>query len=76
MTLEREGLAPKRLYSLAQAADYLGCSQRTVQRLVAANTLPVKYMPVAESQARPKPVFEVRDLDAYIDALPSERTAS
>lgn len=63
-----EALNVKRLYSLSEAAVYLGVSERQVSRLRSAGDLPVRYI-------GNKPVYDVTDLDAYVDALPSERAS-
>lgn len=66
--IRAEALNVKRLYSLSEASVYLGVSERQVSRLRASGDLPVRYLGT-------KPVYDVADLDAFIDALPSERSA-
>lgn len=67
MTTEVRHLA-KRLYSLSEAATYLGVTERQVSRLRAQGDLPVKYLGT-------KPLYDVADLDIYVDSLPSERAS-
>jgi excisionase family DNA binding protein len=42
---ERPGITARRLYSRRQAAEYLGCSIDTVDRLAASGELPRLYLP-------------------------------
>lgn len=56
----------KRLYSLSEAATYLGVTERQVSRLRAQGDLPVRYLGT-------KPLYDVNDLNRYIDSLPSEK---
>lgn len=58
----------KRLYSLAEAATYLGVTSRQISRLRAQGDLPVRYLGT-------KPLYDVEDLDRLVDALPAERSA-
>lgn len=59
----------KRGYSEADAATYLGIGERTLRQLVTEQTIPVHY------RGRTK-LYDVRDLDAYFDSLPTERSGS
>jgi len=56
----------KRGYSKHQAATYLGCSTRTIDRLHRRGHLPAKKL-------GKKTLFDKRDLDAYWDAIPDSR---
>jgi excisionase family DNA binding protein len=53
---------PRLLITKAEAADQLGVSVRTVERLIAAGRLPLVHV---EGAAR----LRVADLEAYVDAL-------
>ena len=53
---------PRLLITKAEAADQLGVSVRTVERLIAARRLPLVHV---EGAAR----LRVADLEAYVDAL-------
>jgi excisionase family DNA binding protein len=53
---------PRLLITKAEAADQLGVSVRTVERLIAAGRLPLVHV---EGAAR----VRVADLEAYVDAL-------
>lgn len=59
----------KRGFSEADAAAYLGISERTLRQLVVDATIPVRY------RGRTK-LYDVRDLDAFFDSLPTERSGS
>lgn len=57
----------KRLYSIAETAEYLGIAVQTLRnRLTRTTTNPFPIKPIRGSG---KPVFDVRDLDEYIDNL-------
>jgi excisionase family DNA binding protein len=56
----------KRGFSVRQAAEYLGCSERLVETKIAEYYLPVRYI-------NSKRVIDKTDLDAFFDALPVER---
>jgi hypothetical protein len=61
----------RRVLTLEQAAEYLSCSPRYVQQLVSEGKL--RSFPWSESK-RAKPYFDVRDLDAAIDAAKAKGT--
>lgn len=52
--------------SKSEAADYLRCSERTLDQYVIANKITPRYHGAKAS----RPVFRVADLDALLDALP------
>lgn len=59
--LERIQIIRKRLLTIEQAADYLGMSDDTVERLVAAGRL----VPVRGLDRRVR--FDIRDLDGLVE---------
>jgi hypothetical protein len=59
----------KRAYRLQEAAAYLGRSVRRIQELVANGDLPVRYEGAT-------PLYDVKDLDRFFEALPAERRPS
>lgn len=61
----------KRGFSAAEAADYLGVSERELRRLTANGHLAPKYA----GEKHTKPLYDLRDLDRHFDSLPTERTA-
>ena len=60
-------MEPKKLaYTYDQAAAAVGVSARTLRELVARGDLAVKYV-------GSKPLILASDLEAWLEALPSER---
>ncbi|MFK0042057.1 helix-turn-helix domain-containing protein [Paenarthrobacter sp. NPDC090517] len=57
--------AVKLAYTYQEAANSVGVSVRTLQRLVERGELAVKYI-------GSKPVIRASELDAWLDSLPSE----
>jgi excisionase family DNA binding protein len=64
-TPEDVPMMPRLLITKAEAAERLGVSVRTVERLIAAGRLPLVHV---EGAAR----LRVADLEAYVDALVPE----
>lgn len=56
----------KLAYTLTEAAEATGYSERTIRRAIAESRLVAKY-------ENSKPVIMTRDLEAWLEALPSER---
>ncbi len=57
----------KRLYSIDEAANYLSISPKSIRNRLgprAANPFPVKQRRIGK-----RVLFDVRDLDAYVDGL-------
>jgi excisionase family DNA binding protein len=61
-------VAPRLLITKAEAAEQLGISVRTVERLIAAGRLPLVHL---EGAAR----LRAADLEAYVDSLVPPETA-
>ncbi len=57
---------PKFAYSIAEAAEAAGVSDKTIRRAIEAGDLAVRY-PTS------RPVVPVDELRAWIDAMPSQR---
>jgi excisionase family DNA binding protein len=55
----------KRAYTYQEAANSVGVSVRTLQRLVERGDIAVKYI-------GSKPVIRASELDAWLETLPSE----
>ena len=53
-------------YSLAEAAEATGYSERVIQRALAEHKLLARY-------ANSKPVIKASDLEDWIEKLPTER---
>jgi excisionase family DNA binding protein len=68
-TPEDVPVMPRLLITKAEAAERLGVSVRTVERLIAAGRLPLVHV---EGAAR----LRVADLEAYVDALVPETEQS
>ncbi len=68
-TPEDVPVMPRLLITKAEAAERLGVSVRTVERLIAAGRLPLVHV---EGAAR----LRVADLEAYVDALAPETEQS
>ena len=58
-----------RLLSKADAAAYLGVSVRSLDEKRARGEIPTRY-------DGDRPLFDRRDLDAWADALPTERRSA
>lgn len=58
-----------RLYSAVEASQYLGLGKTTFLRMVKDSDLP---QPIRITERRI--VWDVRDLDAYIDTIKAEKT--
>lgn len=67
MTARLAEVAPAAL-NLDDAARYLGISKRTLQIKIRDGEVPAHYL-------TSHPVLRVADLDALLDAAPTERTA-
>lgn len=59
---------PKRGFSVHEAAEYLGCSDRIVEHQVAEGYIAVRYINTMR-------VIDRYDLDEFFDSLPDERPA-
>ena len=57
----------KRLLSVEEAAGYLSISPRTIYNEISKKTFPVK-----PKRWGKRVLFDVRDLDTYIDSMPHE----
>ena len=64
-----ERLSKKRLFSVDEAASYLGLSPRTIYNGIAPKSK--KPFPVKPKRFGRKPLFEKADLDCFIENLPS-----
>jgi predicted DNA-binding transcriptional regulator AlpA len=58
----------KRLYSVEEAADYLGLKPRTIYNGIGPKSK--KPFPVQPKRYGGKPLFEKVELDLYADSLP------
>lgn len=56
-------------YSIAQAATRLGIGTSTLRQLIRRNEIAAKYIGT-------KPVIRAAEIDAYLDAAPSEPPGS
>ena len=59
----------KRLYTLKEAAEYLGLASKTLRNRIgpkAPNPFPVKPKRIGK-----KVLFDIRDLNLYVDSLPT-----
>jgi|WetSurMetagenome_2_1015567.scaffolds.fasta_scaffold109152_2 excisionase family DNA binding protein len=63
----------KRLMTIREAAAYLGLSVHTLYNGIARNT--AKPFPIKPIRIGSKPLFDVRDLDAFIEAQKAGATA-
>lgn len=58
----------KRLYTVEQAADYVGLSPRTIYNGIAPKSK--KPFPIKPKRYGSKPLFEKSELDRFADSLP------
>jgi len=66
--LEDKEITPKRLFRVAEAAQYLGLAPRTLYNGIAPKSktpFPIKFKKQGKLV-----LFEKKDLDAYIDSIP------
>jgi len=61
-------VARKRLYSVQESAVYLGLSPRTLYNGVAPGSK--NPFPVKAKRLGKKVLFDIRDLDLFVDSLP------
>ncbi len=61
----------KRLLSIEEAGIYLGLSPRTIYNGISKKTFPVKPKHIGK-----RVLFDIRDLDAYVDGLDTESSES
>ena len=64
-----ERLSKKRLFTVDEAATYLGLSPRTIYNGIHPKTK--KPFPVKPKRFGRKPLFEKADLDRFVENLPS-----
>jgi len=79
---ERDGSRLKRLYTVKDAAQYLGLSQAAVYKYVVVGMLSYRRLTSIPTQKQPKArshgriVFEMADLDSFIDNFSERREAN
>ncbi len=64
---ENDKTISPRLLSVDQLADYLGISPRTIYNGISRKTK--KPFPIKCKRLMSKPMFDVKEVNAYIDAL-------
>jgi hypothetical protein len=65
-----EGVRWPRLLGVELTAEYLGLSPKTIRNGLARDA--ERPFPVKPKRYGRRVLFDIRDLDAYVDALPSE----
>lgn len=68
--LTRVDTVQRRLLPYADAAAYLGLSTKTLRNKISLGTLPFRPRRIAS-----KPLFDIRELDAFVDSLPAEEAS-
>jgi excisionase family DNA binding protein len=69
----KEKQIEQRYLTVREAADYLRCSPQTIYNRISRKS--VNPFPVKPARMGRKPLFDRRDLDAYLDALKAEAAA-
>jgi len=67
MKLTKVNTGQRRLLPYSDAAFYLGLSVKTLRNKISLGALPFRPRRIAS-----KPLFDIRDLDAFVDALGHE----
>ena len=66
----------KKIYTKSEAANYLGVSELTLERWTLAGEIAVVKMPSTGSVGRPRNMWALSDLDAFIEAHRTVKNAT
>jgi hypothetical protein len=65
--LAKVDVVQRRLLPYCDAAAYLGLSTKTLRNKISSGALPFRPRRIAS-----KPLFDIRELDAFVDSLPAD----